>query len=309
MAAIYRVDKSFDKSLLAGASCAFGVFDGVHTGHQYLLACACETAEGSKGKSIALTFDSDPDEMFRPDSLKKLLGNEDRLKMLSKSGVDAVVVLPFTKEFAAEPPMEFLKTTFGEHAPSYLHVGRDFHFGARAAGEVEDLQEWAHNSGTRIKAHHLVSADGLPISATRIRKLLMTGDIKQANKLLGYPYTLHESVHPGRGEGRNLGFRTANLIVPANKRVLEEGVYASYAIVDDVMYRAAVSVGISPVFEATSTATCEVHILDFNEELYNHDIKVQFIERLRPMIDFPTTEELVSTVMQNIDWVRKNLPL
>ena len=309
MAAIYKVDSTFDRNLFKGSSCAFGVFDGVHTGHRYLLDSACETARESGGRAIALTFDIDPDELFCADRLKKLLGNEDRLQMLSETGVDAVCVLPFTRQFAAESPMDFLDSTFDGMSPAYLHVGCDFRFGARAAGQVEDLQVWARQSGTVIHPHHLVSADGKPITATRIRGLLLKGNVEEAHKLLGYPYTLHETVHPGRGEGRDMGFRTANLVVPPLKRVLSEGVYAAYALVDGERYRAAVSVGVSPTFKASSTATCEVHLLDFDGDIYGQDIRVEFMNWLRPMIDFATTEELVATVMGNIDWVRNNLPL
>lgn len=309
MAAIYRVDESFDAGMFKGASCAFGVFDGVHTGHRYLLKQAQMTAHDSGGKSIALTFDIDPDEMFHADRLKKLLSNEDRLLALAGSGVDAVVVLPFTREFAAEGPADFLDKTFDGQAPAFLHVGTNFHFGARAAGDVDDLNTWGQQSGTTIHAHHLVSADGRPISATRIRLLLADGEIVEANRLLGYPYTLHETVRPGRGDGRDFGFRTANLNVPVMRRVLAEGVYAGYAVVDGKRFRAAIAMGKSPVFEATSTATCEVHILDFDGDLYGQAIKVEVYHWLRPMIEFASTEELIATVKDNIAWVRKNMAL
>ncbi len=309
MAAIYRADESFDKQMLAASSCAFGVFDGVHSGHRYLLDRACETARADGGLAIALTFDIDPDEMFHAQRLKKLLGNEERLERLAQSGVDAVVVLPFTRHFAALSPEMFLSNTFGGHAPAHLHVGCDFHFGARAAGNVSDLERWGSVSGTAIHAHHLVSADGAPITATRIRLLLAEGEIREANELLGYRYTLTETVHSGRGEGESLGFRTANLEVPVFKRVLSEGVYAAYALVDGIRYRAAVSVGVSPVFQEQTSATCEVHILDFEGDLYGRRISVEFDSWLRPMIDFATTDELVSTVNDNIAWVRANLSL
>lgn len=307
MAAIYRVDEAFDQGLFDGASCAFGVFDGVHTGHRYLLKCAQDTARESGGRSIALTFDIDPDELFHADRLKKLLGNEDRLQMLSETGVDIVAALPFDRDFAAEEPLDFLDKTFDGKPPAFIHVGNDFRFGARASGQVGDLEAWAAKSGTVIHPHHLVSADGKPITATRIRLLLLDGHVEEANKLLGYPYTLHEVVHPGRGEGRDMGFRTANLVVPPMKRVLGEGVYAAYAIVDGKRYRAAVSVGVSPTFKAEATATCEVHLLDFDGDIYGQRIEVQFVNWLRPMIDFKSTDELVKTVMGNIDWVRQNL--
>ena len=130
MAKIYRADESFDHAFFSGASCAFGVFDGVHRGHRFLLDCARETARESGGRSVALTFDIDPDEVFHPDRLKKLMTNDERLAMLAQTGVDAVVALPFTREFAASSPERFLVQTFDGTPPAFLHVGFDFKFGA-----------------------------------------------------------------------------------------------------------------------------------------------------------------------------------
>lgn len=307
VAEIYKVDERFEFEYFKGASCAFGVFDGVHRGHQFLLACAQESARASGGKSIALTFSIDPDEMFHPDRLKKLMSNEDRIAALAASGVDAVVILPFTEDFAALGPLEFLYKTFEGRFPESLHVGADFRFGSRASGTVKELGDWSEEYGTVIHAHNLQSVDGLPISSTRIRKLLAETKIIEANDLLGYPYYLSETVQPGRGEGKDLGFRTANLKVDYQQQVIGEGVYAAYAWVDGERYKAAVSVGVSPVFEAEASATSEVHILDFSGDIYGQRIKVEFLHFLRPMIKFENTEELVETVLGNITWVRENL--
>lgn len=304
---IHIADNSFDRSLLAGASCAFGVFDGLHTGHRYLLDCAIESARETGGRSVAITFDIDPDEVFHPNRLKKLLRNADRLQALERSGVDDVVALPFTEDLYKKSPEDFLATAFPAGAPAHLHVGEDFRFGSRAAGTVETLREWADGAGCEIHAHHLVSADGKPITATRIRLLLLDCDIKEANRLLGHPYALRETVRPGRGDGADFGFATANLQVKPHDRVLGEGVYAAYALVDGVRYKAAVSVGVAPTFEATSTANMEVHLLDFEGDLHGNDIAIEFIEYLRPMIKFDSTEELIATVKSNIQWVRDNL--
>lgn len=306
---LYKVDESFDHSLFKHSSCAFGVFDGVHLGHQYLLSCAKKTAQYNGGKSIALTFDIDPDEIFHPNRLRKLMSNERRLEALLNSGVDAVVALPFTKSFSSLSPEEFLRETFNGYAPSNLHVGLDFHFGAKAAGSVADLAEWGAAVGTHIDAHNLQSADGAPITATRIRLLLMEHDLDEAQRLLGRRFSMVEKVRPGRGEGADMGFSTANLFIEPNRRVLAEGVYSAYATVEGKRYRAAVSMGVSPVFADKTDATCEVHILDFDQNIYGEYIEVEFVEYLRPMIKFDSTEELIKTVMGNIDYCRSNLPL
>ena len=305
--ALFRADETFDWSIFAGSSCAFGVFDGLHTGHQFLIGQAVQTNDVPGARSIVITFDIDPDEVFHPDRLKKLSRNADRLDMLVHAGADDVVVLPFTREFFGQAPEEFLANTFPQGAPAHLHIGEDFRFGAKAAGNVDTLRAWGERVGCAIHAHHLVSADGVPITATRIRKLLLACKIKEANRLLGRPYSIRETVHKGRGDGADFGFATANLQVLEHDRVLGEGVYAAYATIDGTRFKAAVSVGVSPTFEATSTANMEAHILDFSGDLVDKPITVEFIEFLRPMIKFDSTEELIATVMGNIQWVRENL--
>ena len=307
--ALYLADESFDAELFAGASCAFGVFDGLHSGHQYLIDQAVGTRP-AKERCIAITFDIDPDEVFHPDRLKKLMRNADRLSALEASGVDDVVVIPFNEQFYTKSPEEFLQTSFPKGAPAHMHVGDDFRFGARAAGTVATLQEWGSRVGCTVHAHELVSADGRPITATRIRMLLLDCKLDEANRLLGHPYFLRETVQRGRGDGAGMGFATANLQVKPHDRVLGEGVYAAYATVGGAggaRYKAAASVGVSPTFEATSTANMEVHVLDFEGDLVGRDLVVEFVKYLRPMIKFDTTEELIATVTANIQWVRDNL--
>lgn len=304
---LHVVDNSFDFSLFNGSSCAFGVFDGLHKGHRYLLDSAIASARDNGARSIAITFDIDPDEVFHPDRLKKLMRNADRLEALAASGVDDVAVLPFTPEFYSRNPEEFLRATFPDGAPAHMHVGEDFRFGARAAGTVDTLQAWGDRVGCEVFAHKLVSADGKPITATRIRLLLLDCKVDEATRLLGHPYALRETVQKGRGDGADFGFATANLQVKPHDRVLGEGVYAAYAIVGDTRYKAAVSVGVSPTFKAQSTANMEAHIIDFSDDLVDQPITLEFVAYLRPMIKFETTEELISTVKSNIDWVRNNL--
>lgn len=310
MADILKVtDETYSSSILEDKVCAFGVFDGVHVGHQSLLKKAFDDAHKHQKSSCILTFDKDPDELFAPERLKKLLTNEDRIVRLSHLGFDTVIVFPFTSEFAALKPDVFLERTFGHHAPYSIHVGTNFRFGAHARGSLEQLRTWARRKNIKIYAHELLSAQGKPISATRIRNLLCAGNLATANKLLGYPYQLRATVKRGRGEGGDMGFHTANLHPEANYRLLPDGVYACYVNINNRRYRAAVSVGVSPVFADRSTATCEAHILDFKGDLYEQSIIVEFVEYLRPMIKFDTVEELIATVKANIAWTRENLPL
>lgn len=307
MALIYKVDNAFDRSLFQGASCAFGVFDGVHIGHRYLIDQAKKTAAASGGASVAITFSKDPDEVFHPYTLKKLMTNEQRFQLLSETGVDAVVVLPFTESFAALSPFEFLEKTFQGAVPSFLHIGCDFRFGARAAGSVAELESWGDANDMTVCAHALMAADGAPVSATRIRALLAQGEVVEAQELLGRPYFVSGDVEPGRGEGAQFGFKTANLNIPDELRALGDGVYAAWASVDGSRYKAAVNVGVPATFADKAKANCEVHLLDFDGDLYGRSMMVEFKNWLRPMRKFDDVAELISTVKGNIEWVRQNL--
>ncbi|MDO4502942.1 MAG: riboflavin biosynthesis protein RibF [Coriobacteriia bacterium] len=305
-----KVSRLFESDLdgfipgLAGSSCAFGVFDGLHVGHMSLIGHALEVAALEDLPSAVLTFDVDPDELFRSD-LHKLCANGERIERLAATGVDEVVVLPFTRSFASLGPQEFLAKVL-QGMPKVLHVGCDFRFGSRAAGTVEELNDWAHAMGTRVCSHSLVKMDDVPVTATRIRELLSVGRVEQAAELLGRPYAFTGMVEPGRQQGREMGFRTANLSVPASLHSIGEGVYACYGLVGDHRYKAAVSVGVAPTFE-DATATCEVHLLDFQGDLYSQPLTVEFMHWLRPMKKFDSTEELIATVMGNIQWCRDNL--
>ena len=306
MVRIVNIKTDKDREFLAGSSCAFGVFDGVHCGHQYLIDQAKETAKENRGYSVALTFDIDPDERFHPDRLKKLMRNEERIHALSETGVDYVGVLPFTPEFASQLPFEFLASTFGGELPYALHIGKDFRFGFKASGTVKELEEWSRTTGTKICAHDLKSADGKPITATRIRLLLAEGNCDEALHLLGHPYFFEGEVLAGRGQGGDMGFKTANLQLPAMLQTLGEGVYAAWVTVDGVRYKCAMSVGVAPTF-ANATATCEAHIIDFEGQIYGDTILVEPVKFLRPMIKFDSVDELIKTVLSNIQWVRDNL--
>lgn len=291
---------------LCGAVACFGVFDGLHRGHAFLIQKTCSHAETLHTESLIITFDRDPDELFHPETLKKLSDNEARIGALLREPVGAVVVLPFTPELAALSPEVFLAAGLEPLHLAGLHVGSDFRFGARAQGTVQTLKMWGAEHEVDIVAHDLLDADGLPITSTRIRKALSAGDIEQANALLGHPYRVTGTVLRGRGEGSKMGISTANLVVPEAYLAIAEGVYGSRAIVGGATYKAAVSVGVSPTFEATSVANIEAHILDFDGDLYGETITIEFLAWLRPMMKFESTEELVATVKSNIEWVRQH---
>lgn len=306
MAKVYRLDDPSTQEVFDECCLTFGVFDGFHAGHQFLVDRAVEQARLRGVSAVVLTFDCDPDELFRPDSLRKLSSNSQRIERLCETQLDAVVLIGFNKQVAGLDPLAFLERTFGSFPPSTIHVGKDFRFGCKGSGRIDDLRFWGDRTGTEIYAYDLVCEDGQPITASRIRGLLQQGKVADAARLLGRPFSFEGLVEQGRQQGRDMGFRTANVMVPAWQSVVAEGVYVGYAWVDGKRYKAALSMGVSPTF-VEAKATCEVHILDFEGDLYGKTIVVELVEWLREMRKFDDINELIATVMGNIQWCRDNL--
>lgn len=297
--------KVVESKILQGAVVAFGVFDGIHKGHQFLFEQAKRAAAENNAPFVILSFDIDPDELFAGARLKKICTNERRLSRLEEYG--NLAVLNFTKEFAALAPKDFMDLLFKEATPVALFVGEDFRFGAKASGNVDDLTNWGSACGMQVCPVGLYSFEGTQVSASKIRQCLASAQIEHANALLGHMYSVSGKVIGGRQEGRDFGFKTANLFIEESYFALAEGVYAGYADTKQGRFRAAISLGVSPTFK-TAVANCEVHILDFDDDIYEQEIIVSFHSFLRPMMKFSSTEELISTVMVNIEQARQ-LPL
>lgn len=305
---IIPFDAAFDRSLFDGAACVFGVFDGVHKGHRFIIDDAATRAKREGGRSVVITFDRDPDELFGGSDFRKLMSNERRIEALASLGADAVVVLLFDEKLASIDALAFLERTFGTVAPASMHVGSDFHFGAKAAGDVGTLRFWAERSGTEVLPYGLETYGDMPITSTRIRKLLANpseGNMEQATTLLVEPFTISGTIEHGRGDGRDFGIRTANMRVPEELLAVGDGVYAAEAIVEGKHYPAAVNVGVALTFEDESTANIEAHLLDFDQEVYGQPMELRFRHFLRPMKRFESTEELIETITADIARTRE----
>ena len=175
----------FDYALFKDAVCAIGVFDGVHLGHRFIINEAIQDAKNRGTRCVIVTFSVDPDELFKGDKFQKLQTNAHRLNVLATLGANSVAVLPFDEEFSQLTPLQFLAKIFRKFTPASIHVGSDFHFGARAVGDVETLKTWASKNNCDVVSHDLLESDGQKVSSTRIRKLLNQGNNAEANALLG----------------------------------------------------------------------------------------------------------------------------
>ena len=287
--------------ILEGSVCAIGVFDGMHAGHRMLIEEALQDSRREGRRCVVLTFDRDPDDFFEKPDHMKLMDDTQRISSLADTGADAVISLVFDSTLAGMEPSAFMDEIFLPYTPSRIYVGEDFRFGFRAQGTAEDLRRWGGKHGMDVVAIPLLSDCGEAVTSSRIRRLLLGGDVTEANRLLGRPYAIHGDVVHGAGKGADMGFQTANLKISPERAVLSEGVYAAVARIGESVYPAAMSCGVSPTFEGERDANIEAHIIGFEGDLYGRGIELDVLERLRPMMKFDDIDVLIDTVKGDID--------
>ncbi|MEE8717096.1 MAG: riboflavin biosynthesis protein RibF [Coriobacteriales bacterium] len=295
---------------IGDAVCALGAFDGIHRGHRFLFAQTVGDARAHGVRSAIVTFDPDPDEIFKPVARqRKILSNADRIEYLRRFGADAVVVVPFTPELAANTARDFVDDVLARALrPVSIHVGADFRLGAGNEGTVESLRSLGATRGFDVFGHDLRMSGDAPVSATRIRDLLQQGRIDEVNDLLCRPHFVTGSVGPGRHQGATFGFPTANILVTYPYVLPLEGVYAGFVRVGDTAWPAAINVGSPKTFDGVAQPRLlEANLVGFEGDLYGSEVSVAFVRRLRGQRKFDTIEELIAVVERNIGWVSDNL--
>lgn len=303
-----RVDWSEAMEPLGRSVVAIGVFDGVHAGHRALLAATVAEARRSGALAVACTFDHDPDRIIHPEAAApELLTLPDRLDALASTGIDVVMVVPFTSELAALSAEEFLDSVLGTCCtPVAIHVGEGFRFGAGARGDLDTLYVWGVEHNAEVRPHPLVLVDGEPVSATRIRALVARGDVRTAAALLERPPRVRGTVHHGRGAGADIGFATANMTPEPYSALPADGVYAGRAILESgEEWPAAISVGTPPTFPQ-ATDYVEAHLIGYWGDLYGTSLALEFLERLRPQESFGSATLLSEAIAGD---VRRTLEL
>ena len=284
---------------------ALGFFDGVHLGHQALLAECCRLAQANGALSAAITFDAHPQSLFLPDPPVLLSTEADRRRLLHKYGIRVVHTLPVTRETMAMPWETFLERLLKLGAVGFV-CGDDFRFGHRGEGDAAKLQEFCAERGLPCVTVAEQLLNGNRISSTLIRSRIDSGDMESATRYLGHPHVLTGTVVHGQQIGRKLGFPTANLLIPPAVAVPKFGVYACVCVVDGVRYPAVTNVGTRPTVAGTGV-TVEPWILDFSGDLYDRQIRVEFYRFLRPEMKFPDLEALRQEILRNAEETRAYL--
>jgi riboflavin kinase/FMN adenylyltransferase len=279
---------------------ALGTFDGVHFGHRAILGTALARARAVGIEAVACTFDPHPMEVLQPDRAPlPIMPLEERLQLIGDLGVDAVVVLPFTRELAAIEPEAFVKDVLLSrlHAREIV-VGYNHRFGRGARGDARLLEELAGRLGFLAHVVPPMTVDGAAVSSTEIRAALQRGDVSAAARWLGRPYGIAGMVTSGAGRGRTLGFPTAN-IAPDRTLLVARGVYRGQVMVEGASHTAVVNVGVRPTFGETALAV-EAHLLDFTGDLYGRTVRLDFLDRLRDEMRFGSVEDLKAQVARDI---------
>jgi riboflavin kinase/FMN adenylyltransferase len=293
-----------------------GVFDGVHRGHQRIVARAAELGRELGLPVVAVTFDPHPDEVIRPGSHPPFLCSaRRRAELLAGLGVDAVCVLPFTLPFSRLDPDEFVRTVLveGLHAAAVV-VGEDYRFGHRAAGDVSRLASLGEKYDFTTEGLPLLGLDGARVSSTAIRALLAAGDVAEAAKLLGRPHRVEGVVVRGHQRGRQLGFPTANVESPPHTAIPADGIYAGWLSTLDhdgselTRWPSAISIGTNPTFNG-QVRTVEAYALASHDlDLYGIHAAIDFAARLRGTLRFDSIDALVEQMHKDVAQTREICP-
>ena len=291
---IYKDLSDFVK--VPNAIVTIGTFDGVHLGHQAILKDMVKTAKEIGGETVVITFHPHPRQVLNINAanLRFITTQEDKLRHLEDSGVDNVVVVNFTKEFSRVSSEDFICNYILKYInPVKLVIGYDHHFGNNRMGDFNLLNEMQNKYKfelQRIEAHDV---ENIAVSSTKIRHSLQQGDVERANALLGYQFSYIGKVVSGNKIGREIGYRTANINVEKEFRLIETaGVYATYVDYDGKEYKSMTYIGKKPTVNNDDTENIEVHLFDFDGDLYDKDIIVRFVKKIRGEHKFESLDAL-----------------
>lgn len=283
---------------------ALGFFDGVHLGHQALLAACRETATEYGFLAGAVTFGVHPETLVLGRAPALLNTDADREALLRSRGMDTVVTLPFDEQLRAMPWQEFLNLLLDTYGAAGFITGDDFRFGYRGEGNAEALRAYCRERNLPCVTVPEQTVDGIRVSSTHIRSLMEQGQMEQAVRFLGHPHILTGTVVSGRQLGRTIGVPTANVLLPEGLLVPKFGVYACRAFVQGRSYPAVTNIGSRPTVNGHQVRA-ESWLLDFSGDLYGKQLTLEFYAFLRPEQKFPSLEALQAEIRKNGEETRR----
>jgi len=286
---------------------AIGVFDGVHRGHQELVRRLRAGALAEGALPVAASFDPLPIQVLAPGAPSSALSDaSERAGLLRSAGAEAVVLFAFDQAFAALAARDFAARIAAAGDVRRVVVGADFHFGHDREGDVGALRDLGREHGFGVEVVDAVSADGEPISSTRIRNLLVAGDVEGAAALLGRSYCVPGRIVHGAKRGRALGYPTVNVATPPERLLPRDGIYATRVIVSGASHPAATSLGLRPTFGGTERVL-ESYLLDFSGDLYGAEVGTEFVARIRDELRFDSAEALRERIATDVQAARRAL--
>jgi riboflavin kinase/FMN adenylyltransferase len=291
---------------LPESSITIGKFDGIHLGHQQLLAEAIESAEEHSLIPVVVTFDRHPHSILSPGTEPQaLIGSTQKSELLDEAGIELVLNLPFDEYLSKLSPEEFVRTVLVESLKAKIvTIGEGFRFGVDQQGDVETLKELGKQLGFHVRVIPNYLIDGEVVSTSRIRSLLLDGNVKVAAKLLGRLHSSQGVIEHGLKIGRQIGFPTANMSRDAEGFLPLDAVYAGWLYADGERYMTAISIGINETFEAVPRLL-EAHVIDVQGlDLYDKVITVEFVDFIRLAAKFDGVESLVAAINNDLDQIR-----
>ena len=274
-----------------------GSFDGVHKGHWTILNTILRLAQECDCKTVVITFDPIPKYFSSNGKVKLITTLEEKLQIVNKLKVDGVVVIPFDEKFSEIEPVHFLDMVWNNLRPYAITVGYNHHFGRKGEGNISLLKEFSIKKHIKLITVDEVTIDKMDVSSTVIRKFIKDGKIEEANRLLGRNFFFSASVLKGAAVGRTLSYPTANLRINSEKKILpKEGVYAAQVLVDGQLYGAMLYIGTRPTFYESSPITCEVYIMGFEGNIYDKEVTVYVLKRIRDEKKFNTSQNLIKQI-------------
>ncbi len=305
---VYRSLEEFTR--LDNAIVTTGTFDGVHYGHQKIISRLEELAKQYAGESVIITFFPHPRLVLFPEDndLKLINTLDEKIELLEKSGIDHLLIIPFTKEFSRLSSLEFIQQILVDKiGTKKLVIGYDHHFGKNREGSFEHLKHYSTEYGFEVEEIPEQDINDVAVSSTKIRNAILDGNVTVANKYLGYTFSLRGIVKKGDQIGRTLGFPTANISLAESYKIIPtDGIYAVNVFIKDRKLQGMLYIGDRPTVQGKSKVI-EVNIFDFSEDVYDQLIKVEFLQYIRGDKYFNSLEELKDALAKDEISVRTAL--